>query len=88
MTSNRVARAILGIVFIALLVAPLALKRLAARRTAERSNADARTSLARHGFHLEEVSQAAGIRFVHEAPELDPKLKPIMPEVASMGASV
>ena len=75
MTGNRVARAILGIIFVALLVAPLVLKRLSARRTAEKSSADAKTTLARHGFYLQEVSQAAGIRFVHQAPELDPKLE-------------
>ena len=45
-------------------------------------------SLARHGFHLQEVSHAAGIDFVHQAPVLDAKLAHIMPEVASMGASV
>ena len=78
----------LGIFFVGLVVSPLVLKRLAARRTAERSNTDAKTALARHGFYLQEVSQAAGIKFVHQAPELDPKLEPIMPEVASMGASV
>ena len=88
MSRSRVARAILGIVFVALLATPLVLKRLSARRTAERSQTDAKTALARHGFFLQEVSQAAGIRFVHEAPALDPKLEPIMPEVASMGASV
>src|ERR1700732_3841051 len=88
MSGNRVARIILGIIFVGLLMAPLVLKRLSARRTAERSTADAKTILARHGFYLQEVSQAAGIRFVHRAPELDPKLNPIMPEVASMGASV
>ena len=33
------------------------------------------------------VSNAAGIDFVHHAPILDAKLNPIMPEVASMGAS-
>ncbi len=38
--------------------------------------------------YLEEVSHAAGIDFVHQAPTLDAKLNPIMPEVASMGASV
>src|SRR6185437_5340390 len=54
----------------------------------ERSSADVKTTMARHGFYLQEVSQAAGIRFIHEAPALDPKLAPIMPEVASMGASV
>ena len=41
-----------------------------------------------YGFYLEEVSHAAGIDFVHQAPTLDPKLATIMPEVASMGASV
>ena len=87
-SSNRIARVILGIIFAGLLVTPLVLKRLSALRTAERSSADVKTTLARHGFYLQEVSQAAGIRFVHEAPALDPKLEPIMPEVASMGASV
>src|ERR1700687_1240499 len=88
MTGNRFARAILGIIFIALLAAPLVLKRLSPRHNAEKSSSDAKTALARHGFYLQEVSQAAGIRFVHEAPMLDPKLNSIMPEVASMGASV
>ena len=37
---------------------------------------------------MQEVSKAAGINFVHQPPALDPKLDPIMPEVASMGASV
>ena len=62
--NNRVARATLAVIFIALLATPLVLKRLSARRTAERSSADARTTMARHGFYLQEVSQAAGIRFV------------------------
>ena len=44
--------------------------------------------LARYGFHLQEVSQQAGVHFVHQAPTLDAKLDGIMPEVASMGASV
>src|ERR1700693_417458 len=88
MTGGRIARIILGILFIGLLAAPLVMKRISARRAAERSKADAATALARHGFYLQEVSQAAGINFVHQAPALDPKLDPIMPEVASMGASV
>src|SRR6185369_13896305 len=86
--NNRVARATLAVIFIALLATPLVLKRLSARRAAERSSADVKTTMARHGFYLQEVSKAAGIRFIHEAPALDPKLEPIMPEVASMGASV
>lgn len=42
----------------------------------------------RHGMHLEEVAKSAGVDFTHHAPRLDPKLDHIMPQVASMGASV
>ena len=74
--------------FIALLLTPLVIKRMPrATRPTDRLR-DAQTALARHGFYLQEVSHAAGIDFVHQAPKLDPKLEPIMPEVASMGASV
>jgi enediyne biosynthesis protein E4 len=88
MTGNRIARAILVLFFIGLLATPFVIKRMSARREADRSKFDATTALERHGFYLEEVSQAAGISFVHQSPKLDPKLDPIMPEVSSMGASV
>ena len=88
MTGNRIARAILVLFFVGLLATPFIIKRMSAGREADRSKADAKTALARHGFYLEEVSKAAGINFVHQSPKLDPKLDPIMPEVASMGASV
>jgi hypothetical protein len=45
-------------------------------------------SVARHGLFLEEVSRSAGVDFVHTAPKLDAKLDHIMPQIASMGASV
>jgi hypothetical protein len=64
------------------------MKRISTRQPTEASQSDARTALARHGFYLQEVSAAAGIHFVHQPPKLDPKLDPIMPEIASMGASV
>jgi enediyne biosynthesis protein E4 len=88
MTGNRIARVLLAVVFVGLMLMPLAIKRISARRDLNRSTADAATALARHGFYLQEVSHAAGINFLHRAPALDPKLEPIMPEVASMGASV
>jgi len=88
MTGNRAARAILVLFFIGLLATPFVIKRMSARREADRSKFDAKTALARHGFYLEEVAQAAGINFVHQSPKLDPRLDAIMPEVASMGASV
>jgi hypothetical protein len=88
MTANRIARAVLVLFFIALLATPFVIKRISSGRDVDMSRADAKTALARHGFYFEEVSQAAGITFVHQSPKLDPKLDPIMPEVASMGASV
>ncbi|HET6569093.1 MAG TPA: CRTAC1 family protein, partial [Rhodothermales bacterium] len=42
----------------------------------------------RYGFHLQEVSEAAGIDFTHQAPKLDPALDPIMPQIAVVGAAV
>jgi enediyne biosynthesis protein E4 len=88
MTGNRLARIILGIFFVGLLAAPVVIKRISALRETDRSSTDVNTALARHGFYLREVSRAAGIDFIHQAPKLDPKLDAIMPEVASMGASV
>jgi hypothetical protein len=88
MTGNRIAKVFLVIFFIGLLATPFVIKRISTARDTDRSKADSKTALARHGFYLEEVSHAAGINFVHQSPKLDPKLDPIMPEVASMGASV
>jgi enediyne biosynthesis protein E4 len=88
MTGNPAARAILALFFIGLLATPVVIKRISTGREADKSNLDAKTALARHGFYLEEVSHAAGIDFVHQSPKLDSKLDSIMPEVASMGASV
>jgi hypothetical protein len=88
MTGNRIAKVLLVIFFIGLLATPFVIKRISAARDTDRSKADSKTALARHGFYLEEVSHAAGINFVHQSPKLDSKLDPIMPEVASMGASV
>jgi enediyne biosynthesis protein E4 len=88
MTAGRLARVLLTIFFLGLLLTPLAMKRYAAQRASDRVAADMQTAIARHGFYLTEVSHEAGINFVHQAPTLDPKLDPIMPEVASMGASV
>jgi hypothetical protein len=88
MTGSRAARIIVIVLFLGLLVTPLVIKRISATRNAGESKVDAQTALARHGFYLQEVSHEAGIHFVHQAPALDHKLDPIMPEVASMGASV
>ena len=89
MKRKAVQQTILTAIFIGLLAAPLVMRRISARHAvAAKAKLDAKQSLARHGFYLQEVSHAAGIDFVHQAPVLDAKLAHIMPEVASMGASV
>jgi enediyne biosynthesis protein E4 len=87
MSGSPIARILLLIFFLGLLATPLIVKRYSAKSAAGQSGNEA-ASLARHGFYLKEVSSEAGINFVHQAPALDPQLNPIMPEVASMGASV
>ena len=88
MKRGPIARIVLIIFFVGLLVTPIVIRRVSARRASAAATLDTNAALARHGFYLQEVSKAAGINFVHQAPTLDPKLNGIMPEVASMGASV
>ncbi|MGB9146664.1 MAG: CRTAC1 family protein [Acidobacteriaceae bacterium] len=83
------ARIVLGLVF-AGAIAVLAVNhwRSSQSRVAVSTKATCQLALKRYGFCFQEVAKQAGIDFVHEGPKLDPKLDPIMPEVASMGASV
>ncbi len=88
MKPSRRTRVILAVIFVGLLATPLIIRQVSARREAAQAKLDESQALARYGFHLQEVSQQAGVHFVHQPPTLDPKLDHIMPEVASMGASV
>lgn len=88
MNRNPIARAILYLFFAGLIAVPFVLTRRAGNRQASANQVDAQTALARYGFYFTEDSQKAGVHFIHQSPVLDPKLAPIMPEVASMGASV
>lgn len=85
MKPSPIKRIVATIFFIGLLATPAIIRRVSAERTA---HLDKAAALARHGFYLEEVSRQAGVSFVHQAPILDAKLEGIMPQVASMGASV
>jgi enediyne biosynthesis protein E4 len=88
MKPSRTTRIVVSILFAGMLATPLFIKQVSAHREAAQAKLDESQALARYGFHLQEVSQQAGIHFVHQAPTLDAKLEGIMPEVASMGASV
>ena len=88
MKGRTTARTVLAVIFVALLALPSVLRHFRTRGETARAALDANTSLQRYGFHLTEVGQSVGVNFVHQAPTLDPKLKHIMPQVASMGAAV
>ncbi|MGH9588811.1 MAG: CRTAC1 family protein [Terracidiphilus sp.] len=83
-----IARTILWLFFAGLIAVPVILTRKPPGGKAAATQVDAQSALARYGFYFTEDSSQAGIHFHHEAPVLDPKLAAIMPEVASMGASV
>jgi hypothetical protein len=88
MKRGPVARILVSIFFVALLATPIVVRRVSAGRASTKIKLDANAALARHSFYLQDVSRAAGVNFVHQAPTLDAKLDGIMPQVASMGASV
>ena len=83
MTRQRIAWIVWASVLVGSLVAVKALN----DRAAETLHQDDR-SAARFGFHLEESAKAIGVDFVHHAPTFDPALAHIMPQIASVGASV
>jgi hypothetical protein len=86
----RLARLALIVFFVGLIAASAVLSRPTSPvlTTAARTASDAAESISRYGFHLQETAKVAGIEFVHQAPRLDAKLDHIMPQIASMGASV
>jgi hypothetical protein len=45
-------------------------------------------ALSEFGFFFTEVSKESGVDFNHLSPILDPQFEPILPQIASMGASV
>ena len=88
MKRGKFARILLLICFLALLAAPVVIKRWSARREAANAVGDTASALTRYGFYFEEVGQKSNATFTHKAPTLDKQLDHIMPQVASMGAGV
>jgi hypothetical protein len=85
---RRLLHALAILVFLAVLAAPLALRRLSSAARVSSATLSPAEAVERYGFALQEVSAAAGIRFTHQAPTLDAKLGPIMPAVTAFGAAV
>ena len=72
----RIARILLGVVFVGLLITPLAMKRMSGTARRASTAADWRRDCVGSPRILScrKFRQAAGINFVHQSPALDPNL--------------
>jgi hypothetical protein len=86
MTKRHLLRVGLALVLALLLAVPMLLRKFHEPQPDAGEAVSAAASP--DGFRFTEVAKAVGIDFRHRAPTLDAKLAPIMPEVASLGASV
>jgi len=84
---KKLAQLIVVIVFVGLLIATAlpSREKLFVNRNETRQK---ELSLKKYGFYLQPDNSEAGIDFKHLSPDLDPKVKNIAPQIASMGASV
>lgn len=81
-----VAKGIGVIFFIGLLATPFLIRHLSAEE--DGSSVSQETAMERYGMYFEEVADEVGASFTHHPPQFDEQLAHIMPQVASMGASV
>jgi len=78
----------LVLIFVGLLGLPLYLEHLSQKPDEALPDSSMESALKLFDFYLEESSVQSGISFIHQSPILDPEFTPILPEIASMGASV
>ena len=86
MSERPLLRGALGLIFVGLVAAPLAVQQWSSNAAGDDRSREA--ALERYGFVLGESAREFGIDFTHQAPDLDSKIEHVMPEVASVGASV
>jgi enediyne biosynthesis protein E4 len=87
MTKDTIIKILVISIFIALLLVPLGMKKYDEYINSEVFE-DMEAVLERYGFYLEDVTEKIGIDFVHKRPVVDEKLHHILPQIASVGASV
>lgn len=85
MNRQKIAQILITILFIGLLMVPMAMRQLDKGPEIFENKEDA---IARYGFFLEDVTAQAGVNFVHQRSSLDPRLEHILPQISSVGASV
>ncbi|MFW6347035.1 MAG: CRTAC1 family protein [Cyclonatronaceae bacterium] len=87
MERKTLVKLLIGCFFVGLLLVPAGLRQLEAFRAADLLE-DREQTLQRYGFYLEEITEEAGVDFVHRRPVVDERLHHILPQISSVGASV
>jgi hypothetical protein len=85
---TRIIKSIVFVLFAGILALPICLENRIDAGNSPVAEIDTLAALEKFGFYLEEVSDFSCIRFQHLPPKLDPLFDPILPQIASMGASV
>ena len=75
-------------VFLLLLILPVYIEHVTGRMAGVHPDAVNTSAMQYFGFELEEISRQAGVDFIHQSPVLDPAFDHILPQIASVGASV
>lgn len=88
MKAENRSKILLTAFFVVLLATPFIISNYEKWSSVSDSELNRQKALEQYGFYLEDVTREWGIDFVHQAPELDAQLNHIMPQIASVGASV
>ena len=86
---NKIFQILATILFVILLAGSALVSRMSGAPLGGSRGDNEHAALAKYGFYLQPVdNKTAGINFRHLCPDVDPKLAPIAPQIASMGAAV
>jgi len=88
METKGKSKIVLSVFFVVLLAAPFIISNYGQWTSGSDSTLNREIALERFGFYMEDVTGEWGVDFTHQAPSLDPQLDHIMPQIASVGASV
>lgn len=87
MNRESVIKIVVLLFFVGLLLIPFGMSKYDEYVNSE-TFADKSEVIERYGFYLEDITEEAGVDFVHRRPVVDEKLAHILPQIASVGASV
>ncbi len=87
-TKQRLIKATVILIFLGILAVPVIMGYLTRQTATGTGTLAPAAAIKKFGFYFEEVSKQSGVNFVHHSPKLDPQIDPILPQIASVGASV